>query len=63
RGSSGAWQLHQFNGELVSGFVGASPVSIKASLMLLLDTLCASSSKGSLTPNKVEILIRLFSMF
>lgn len=22
---SGAWQLHQFNGELVSGFVGANP--------------------------------------
>ncbi|MEG7161068.1 YegP family protein, partial [Pseudomonas aeruginosa] len=25
RGNSGAWQQHQFNGELVSGLVGASP--------------------------------------
>lgn len=25
RGSSGAWQWHPFNGELVSGFEGASP--------------------------------------
>ncbi|WP_256590380.1 hypothetical protein, partial [Pseudomonas sp. DP16D-R1] len=29
RGSSGAWRQHQFNRELVSGFVGASPVSRK----------------------------------
>jgi hypothetical protein len=28
RGSSGAWQSHQFNGELVSGFVGASPTHL-----------------------------------
>ena len=35
RGSSGAWQLHQFNGELVSGFVGASPQLEGASLSLM----------------------------
>ncbi|WP_455831532.1 response regulator, partial [Pseudomonas fluorescens] len=27
RGSSGAWRQHQFNGELVSGFVGANPIT------------------------------------